>query len=514
TNDRNGCVGRKCSSYASCPYYATRKTMEQANVFVANHDLVLADLQSGNVLLPKPEHTVAIFDEAHHLATKALHSLANGHALEDARTWVMRAGKLVAAVRKADRNGPLGRKAAEVMAAMEAMAGALSEAQMVIGQHGQTTEVRDEKRPVRFAGGDLPAWLETVAADCRSAAEYAKAQVTQLMELLQGEEADVLPPKQREKFASDVGAAVGRIECIVAVWRLMTERHCGGEPVAKWIELSGGEERDIRVCASPIGVGEYLHEALWSKVAASIHTSATLTTVGGFDMHLQDTGLGRVPGVRTLEVASPFDYAAQASLVVPRNVRNPKDVRGHTEDLIALITDGMTRLGEGKGALCLFSSWKQLEAVAAGVPDWIAERVLKQGTVSKRELIRQHTEAVRAGRASILFGTASLEEGVDLRGDLCALVVVAKLQFAVPTDPVSEARREHFETTQRDYFQEVEVPEACRRLAQSAGRLLRSETDRGSIIVADPRLAGTEYGRRMIAALPPYRLDRSPMPPR
>lgn len=509
TNDRNGCIGRKCSAYAACPYYRARKSMEQANVFIANHDLVLADLQSGNSLLPKPEASILILDEAHHFSGKALQSLANGHALQDARTWVMRAGRLVAAVRTADRHGPLGQQAAQAMAAMELMAGTLCEAQMLLGRSGNTTDTRDERRPVRFAGGRLPSWLEAAAGECRATAEQARSQVAQLLELLQGEHADVLPPKQREQFASDVGNAVGRIDRIVSVWKLMTQKVIGGEPVAKWVEVSAGAERDIRVCASPIGVGEYLYEALWTKVAASIHLSATLTTVGGFESHLQDTGMGRVPGVRTLEVSSPFDYANQARLVVPQNVRSPRDVSGHTEDLAALIVDGVARLADGKGALCLFSSWKQLEAVEALMPRWIAERLLKQGTMGKRELLRRHEEAIQAGHTSILFGTASLEEGVDLRGDLCRLVVLAKLPFAVPSDPVSEARREHFAATERDYFGEVVVPDACRRLAQSAGRLLRSETDSGSIIVADARLTGTSYGQRMLSALPPFTLERT-----
>ena len=507
TNDRNGCVGRKCSSFDACPYYKTRKAIEMANVYIANQDLVLADMQAGNVLLPKLADTCLIIDEAHHLPSKALKSLANEHALDDARTWVMRAGKLVAAIRSADRHGPLGQKAREVIEALEVMGGTLCEAQMVIGQHGQASDVRDHKRPVRFAGGRLPSWLERVAESCRATAEAAKARIIQLMELLQGEDAEALPPKRREYFASEVGNAVGRIERIVGVWRLMTEK-AGPVPVAKWLEISG-EERDIRVCASPVGVGEFLHDAMWSKVACSIHLSATMTTVGGFDMHLNDTGLSKTQGVRTLEVASPFDYAANASLVIPGNVRNPKDVDGHTEDLAAVIVEGMARLGEGKGALCLFASWKQLEAVAALMPKWVSERLLKQGTMPKRSLLEAHSAAVRDGHASVLFGTSSLEEGVDLRGELCALVVIAKLQFSVPTDPVSEARREHMEGQGRDFFSEVVVPEATRRLAQSAGRLLRSEKDKGCVIVADPRLSGTGYGRKMIAALPAFRLTTS-----
>jgi len=506
TNDRNGCAGRKCSAYAQCPYFINRNAAASANVYVTNHDMLLSDVRAGHVMLPRPEDAVIVIDEAHTLPAKAVESLANGHTLGDAQQFVMRCGSVVAGVRRADRNGPCGRLAALAMTALEVMGGTLTEAQMAIASLGETTAVRDAKRPVRFKGGKLPEWLDRCATECRVSAEAAAQAIQHLMESLQGEDGDNLPAKSREQLLSDVGQASGRIDRIVTVWKLMTAGPGADGPTAKWIEVSG-ESRDIRVCASPIGVGEYLHEALWTKVAASIHLSGTLATVGGLDPYLRQSGLALTPGVRTLCVDSPFNHQEQGTLIVPRNVSNPKNAAEHTQWLIDHLPGMIRRHGAGEGALVLFTSFSQLRSVADAMPESVKEILLAQDRLGKRELLARHTQAISEGRKSVIFGSSSYEEGVDLPGNLCTLVVVAKLQFSVPNDPVSEELREHLESQGLSHFQEVSVPDACRRLAQSTGRLIRTESDSGCVVVADPRLTGTAYGRQMVKSLPPYRFS-------
>ncbi|HJW12289.1 MAG TPA: hypothetical protein VJ598_10905, partial [Albitalea sp.] len=147
TNDRAGCAGRKCSAYARCPYYVNRKTIEQANVLVTNHDMLLADVRAGHVILPKPADSVFVIDEAHTFPAKAVASLADGHTLQDAQQFVMRSGALVASIRRADRMGPCGRLAETAMSTLEVMGGTLSEAQMAVESLGKTTDVRDASRP-------------------------------------------------------------------------------------------------------------------------------------------------------------------------------------------------------------------------------------------------------------------------------------------------------------------------------------------------------------------------------
>jgi ATP-dependent DNA helicase DinG len=346
-------------------------------------------------------------------------------------------------------------------------------------------------------------WLSDASKLCKATSESTRDALLELMNGLRGDAGDAIRDSVREEFISDVGRSQGRINRIVGVWNLMATATIDNAPVAKWIELNEG---DLKVCASPVGVGLYLMDSLWSKVAASVHLSATICTVGGFGPYMEESGLSRVGDVETLSVESPFDFERQACLVIPKNVADAKDSKAHTKYLIEAIPEYTATLNEGEGALMLFSSWGQLKEVCAAMPQWIKDRMLSQESMSRTEVLARHDACIKAGRSSFIFATAAYEEGVDLRGNACKLVVIAKLPFSVPTDPVSQTQKEHMESQGRSHFNEVVIPQACRRLAQGMGRLLRSETDSGHIVLADGRLTGTRYGREILATLPPYRL--------
>ncbi|HPA02575.1 MAG TPA: helicase C-terminal domain-containing protein, partial [Chiayiivirga sp.] len=161
-----------------------------------------------------------------------------------------------------------------------------------------------------------------------------------------------------------------------------------------------------------------------------------------------------------------------------------------------------------QGALVLFASGRQMQRVAEGLPEALRAQVLVQGSTSKRELLQRHKARIDQGQRSVLFGLASLSEGVDLPGAYCTHLILAKLPFAVPDDPVEQARREWLEGQGRSAFLERAVPEVGIRLAQAVGRLLRAPDDRGIVTVLDPRLGSTAWGRRLLAGLPPFRLVR------
>lgn len=505
TNDRLGCTGRKCPQYNGCPYYAARARIHSANVIVVNHALLLADVAAGNVILPPLEDCVLVIDEGHHFPAQALQSLAGGHALGDAQASIREASSVMAAVRRVHRAATCGRLAATVGDHLNRMGGALDEARMAIESMGQTTEARDPTKPVRFKSGRLPAWLQSAAQGCKDAATEARNAMSDLMNALMDDDTDVADEVQ-QRLVSDLGRVIGRIDRIAAVWNLMVAETLDHAPVAKWIEVEDG---DLRVCASPVGVGQYLRDTVWSKVAAAAVVSATVCTTGGFAPFMRESGLdGMGDGVNTLQVDSPFDYERQACIVVRKGMASAKNAEAHTAYLIEQIPEDLARLQGGQGALVLFVSWKQLREVSAAMPEWVQQRTLSQDTMSRAEMLKRHEEAIRAGEPSFLFGTAALEEGLDLRGDLCKLVILSKLPFSPAQDPVAETHAEHLENLGRSHFAEVVVPHACRRLAQATGRLIRSETDTGHIIINDSRLMDTRFGREMLATLPPYRIAR------
>ena len=281
----------------------------------------------------------------------------------------------------------------------------------------------------------------------------------------------------------------------------------GAAPTARWIERMGD---DAVIAASPIDAGDRLERALWRRVGAAIVTSATLTAGGTFKLFLHQTGLDRLPATRTLRLASPFDYREQARLVVPRMRSSPNDAAAHTDEvagmLPALVADG--------ASLVLFASAQQMREVYDRMPATIKAQALVQGQLSKGAILQRHRQRVDEGRASTIFGLAAFQEGVDLPGAYCTHVVVAKLPFATPAHPWEQARAEWLQRYGRSPFRELVVPEACVRLAQAVGRLIRSHTDRGVVTILDRRIVMHTYGRELLRSLPPMRLEVWPHPRR
>jgi ATP-dependent DNA helicase DinG len=251
-----------------------------------------------------------------------------------------------------------------------------------------------------------------------------------------------------------------------------------------------------------------LEERLWSKACAAIVCSATLKGVGGFKSFLRDSGLDRKHIAQTLEIDSPFDFAAQAKLVVPRMGVSAKDSVGHTKCLIEMVPMALRAVRNGSGALMIFASLKQMREVAEGMPPDVKSVLLVQGQMGKAAMLAEHRRRIEAGQCSVLFGSQSMEEGVDLPGRLCEMVLIAKLPFTVPTGAVETVRKSWIEKMGGNYFREVAVPNACRRLAQEAGRLIRHEGDRGSIVVFDERLVDTPFGKEILGAMPPLSIER------
>ena len=189
---------------------------------------------------------------------------------------------------------------------------------------------------------------------------------------------------------------------------------------------------------------------------------------------------------------------------VPNYGADPRDSVAHTAAIIEHLPE---ILADERGSLVLFSSRKQMLEVFAGVPAEFRQRVLVQGDLSKQELIRQHRKQVDDGKQSVIFGLASFAEGVDLPGKYCEHVVIAKIPFAVPDDPVEAALAEWIEKNGGNPFMEIAVPDASLRLIQACGRLLRTESDSGTVTVLDRRLVTQRYGKAILNALPPFRRE-------
>ncbi len=275
-------------------------------------------------------------------------------------------------------------------------------------------------------------------------------------------------------------------------------------PRARW--LAGVENNagmlDIDVHCSPIIAAGTLQHHLWSRCAGALVTSATLTALGKFERFAMRSG---VPSdAQFAVVPSPFDHARAGVLSVPAMSADPTDPQAHTDMLVEMLPQ---LLHADEGSLVLFASRKQMEQVYAELDTVWQERILLQDLLSKHEVLQRHRAQIDRGVGSVIFGLASFAEGVDLPGAYCQHVVIAKIPFAVPDEPVEAALAEWIEARGGNPFMEIAVPDAALKLVQASGRSLRTETDSGRITLLDRRIVSKRYGRAILDSLPPFKHD-------
>jgi ATP-dependent DNA helicase DinG len=296
---------------------------------------------------------------------------------------------------------------------------------------------------------------------------------------------------------------LGRAESTLALWREYAVTGEGESPPrARWITLlNSGGQFGFELRCSPVLAADILEDCLWSRAAGVVVTSATITALNSFERFILHSGAPREGNYKV--VTSPFDYA-NATFRVPSMDCDPGDAQAHTD---ALIEDLPTILDPAEGSLVLFSSRRQMLDVYQGISAELGDRLLMQGDYSKQEILRRHREAIDAGRGSVIFGLASFAEGVDLPGDYCRHVVIAKIPFAVPDSPLEAALAEWVEAQGRNAFMEISVPDAALRLVQASGRLLRTEQDTGRVTLMDRRIVTRRYGRAILDSLPPFKRE-------
>ncbi|MEK8090373.1 ATP-dependent DNA helicase DinG [Thermithiobacillus plumbiphilus] len=508
-NDRHSCTGRRCPYVKDCSFFRAREALNEADVIVTNHDLLLSDFAlGGGVILPDPQKSLYCLDEAHHLPDTAIERFAGAMTVRGAMSWVEQVGS-VAGKAAVLLQGDTVKQAAQAESLGQELVQALMELARTLDQwrqSGQGSGGRDDDPELlRFADGRFPEELrplgDNVLAPLRELASIANRLKDKLQQAIEERK---LSADQSEKPAMDLGFLIGRLENALSLWNMMLAADVAkSAPTARWIRAQyNNREWDYLVCASPTEARGVLNTHFWPRIDAAVLTSATLTALGRFDFFAEKTGLDQLGNVQYLALGSPFDYARQAELHVPLMSSDPRDSAAHTREVASKLE---ALLDPGEGSLVLFSSRRQMEEVATLLsPPWQA-LVLQQGSGSKQALLRQHAERIQAGEGSVLFGLDSFAEGLDLPGELCTCVVIAKLPFAVPSDPIAATYAEWVEARGGNPFMEITVPEASRKLQQATGRLLRAESDHGRVIILDRRLVSMRYGRQMLAALPPFR---------
>ena len=511
TNDRHGCLKAACPNRAECPFYLARETLETVDVVVANHDLLLADISmGGGVILPEPENSFYCIDEAHHLPKKALSQFAAEHSWNTA-VWTLEklpqlTGKIAAVADKAEAANLADEAAVSLLDSMHEWQFHLAEEPSLNLMPSENERSRSSEPVWLWQDGKIPEGLETAVSNTAMAARSLLKHVYSLSEALSAARRD----KEQDgalidRLTGEFGLFVARIEQISAVWDLLaTVAAEGEEPTAKWITRRPDDKNDYIFNASPISSASYLANGLWRRAAGAVLTSATLQSLGSFNLLLRQTGLIWLPETTTLALQSPFDFAAQGELYIPPVYASPKDPEAHTQ-AVAEWLPKLVSATEAIGTLVLFSSRRQMQDVALRLPEEYLPLLLIQGEIPKSVLLQKHHQAISDGRASIIFGLDSFAEGLDLPGEACVQVIIAKLPFSMPDNPIEKTQNRWIEQRGGNPFIEITVPEASIKLVQAVGRLIRTERDYGRVTILDNRVKTQRYGRQLLACLPPFK---------
>ena len=504
------CTGKHCPAFSRCTYYDKRKELVGAQVIVANHDLLLSSL--GARVLPELDNCLLVLDEAHHLPSTALDQFACSMDLSRI-TWIERLasrGLRIGALLEVEEIADIPKHSAQLRQTLQDLA------RIVMDVYGAALKSqKDTWGParVRVPRGELPEQLIAPLGLLAASAEGFLDALRAISKALRAEMRD--KPDEAKRLSTlyaQIGMLAPRLEELHATAQLLLQDAPeGAVPAAKWFTLEmDGDFIVVKAHASPILPGTTLRNHLWSAVRGAVLTSATLTSCGHFDFFLREAGLHGDEATTTLEVPSPFNYAAQGTLIAAETRADPKNAAQFTTEMVDALLHDIARVEYG--ALVLFTSREQMRQAVDALPTAMRSVVLVQNALPRTQLLKRHRERVENGEPSVIFGMQSFGEGLDLPGRLCESVFITKLPFAPPDDPVGEARAEWLRAVGRDPFSELVVPATAIRLAQWVGRAIRTEEDMAHVYCYDKRLTRTSYGQRLLKGLPPFALEqRAPL---
>ncbi|MFO7810127.1 MAG: helicase C-terminal domain-containing protein, partial [Candidatus Delongbacteria bacterium] len=508
-SDKGYCSGKKCPEYNKCYLQKVRKNAFKSNLVIINHSLLFSDMASENAVLGSYSHLV--IDEAHNVENSATKYLGFEYNYFMMKNLLMR-------INNNNRQG-VNVRIERVLPHFKTESETIRKLNDELLEKAKSADIQTERIfdlaaeiiiPDESTGGNML----SIKKRYRDISEvFAFEKDNKLLKSLYEDIVSVtnrlciileMEAEKNHEFddlSAEIKSVAEQSEVLLASFDLFLNSN--RDNYVFWYEISSGRTKErLYLYAAPLNVSQLLRTELYENLDSIIFTSATLTIESRFKYMLKKLGLDEYgpERLKTLMLGTPFDLRSQLKIISPKYVSSPKITAVFENDLTTILNYLCDEYDNG--TLVLFTSYLQMNRVYSKIRSRFKKKdriiaVQNKGT-SRTNLIRQF----RAVRNSFLLGTDSFWEGIDVRGESLHTLIISKLPFAVPTEPVIQARTEELEKNGIDSFMGYSVPETILKLKQGVGRLIRHRDDKGIILILDSRVVNTRYGRAFLNSLP------------
>ena len=511
STDKASCLNRNCHYYRECPFFVARREVQEVEVVVANHALVMAAMES-EAVLPEPKNLLLVLDEGHHLPDVARDALEM--SAEITAPWYRLQldlfSKLVATCMEQFRpktTPPLALPE-RLNAHCEELYELIASLNSILGLYMPAGTEAEH----RFAMGELPDEVMEICLRLAKLTEMLRGLAELFLNDL-SEKTGQHDIVRLHRVILQMNRALGMFESQSKLWRLASMAQASGAPVTKWAtrELVEGQMHFFFHCVG-IRVSDQLEKLLWRSVPHIVVTSATLRSLNSFSRLQEMSGLKEKAGDRFVTLDSPFNHIEQGQLVIPQMRYEPlmEHEEKHIAEMAAYFREQVEKK-EHPGMLVLFASNRAMQLFLTFVTD-LRLMLLVQGDQPRYRLVELHRKRIDEGERSVLVGLQSFAEGLDLKGDYLTQVHIHKIAFPPIDSPVVITEGEWLKSLNRYPFEVQSLPSASFNLIQQVGRLIRSHSCRGEVVIYDRRLLSKGYGKRLLDALPVFPISQPDVP--
>lgn len=512
STDKMNCLGRNCQYYHRCPFFLARREIDEVDVVITNHALVMAAMESESVL-PDAKNILLVLDEGHHIPDVARDALevegeitlsALNMQLDNMTRHVSQYLAQFIPVKPPKLADPI-RFDAHIAKMREAYQDVEHFTRALLPE-------RSENDEYLFPLGQLPEQLLLCCQDLFKLTDGLKMLGESILNDLTERTAkeDVV---RLHRAILTTSRMVGYLENMAKLWRLATLEQTSKAPVSKWLTRRYDKKQShLYLHCAGIRVSEQLTQLLWKNIPHVVITSATLRSLNSFSRIQELTGLSEHFDDRFITLSSPFTHERQGKLVIPKMRYEPTmaNEKAHLKEMARYFRQGMVE-NHHRGQLVLFSSQRAMEGFLEEVKD-LRLSLLVQGDQPRYRLVETHFKRIDAGDNSVLIGLQSFAEGLDLKGDYLTQVHIHKIAFPPVTDPVIVTEGEWLKSLKRYPFEVQSLPSASFNLIQQVGRLIRSHHCHGEVVIYDRRLLTKNYGSRLLTALPVFPIYQPDIP--